>query len=138
LGTTNEKVAKITSVAVFSLALTTDGKVYSWGSGQNGQLGLGNTSSTTAFVPTLVEHLKDFKVKDILCGESHSLAVTECNNIFAWGQGFATSPSLIKHLKDLSPTKNTQRGDNQLDVISYFPKLLSKIENLQTLVLPSA
>jgi alpha-tubulin suppressor-like RCC1 family protein len=57
LGTPNLKVVKVASGAVFSLALASDGKVYSWGSGQNGQLGLGNTSSTSAFVPTLVENL---------------------------------------------------------------------------------
>lgn len=136
-GTPAAKVVKVASGAVFSLALTSDGKVYSWGSGQNGQLGLGNSSNTTTFVPTLVENLSDFKVLDIQCGESHSLAVTECNSFFAWGQGFATSPSLIKHLKDLSPTKNSQK-DKQLDVISYYPKLLSKVDNFQTLVLPNS
>jgi alpha-tubulin suppressor-like RCC1 family protein len=57
LGTPNLKVVKVASGAVFSLALASDGKVYSWGSGQNGQLGLGNTSSTSAFVPTLVKNL---------------------------------------------------------------------------------
>ena len=36
-----ERVREIAAGAVFSCAITTNGELYTWGSGQNGQLGIG-------------------------------------------------------------------------------------------------
>ena len=55
-----------------SLALTTDSHVYSWGHGDKGQLGVGDTKSS--LVPRVVEALLGKDVKQVGAGGSHSLA----------------------------------------------------------------
>jgi alpha-tubulin suppressor-like RCC1 family protein len=49
-------------------------QVYSWGWGDFGRLGHGN--STDVFMPQPVKALQGLKIKQISCGDSHCLAVT--------------------------------------------------------------
>lgn len=56
--------------------------MYTWGIGS--PLGLG-TSDTLCLVPTLVQDLTPHRVIDIAAGDSHCLALTETNDLFAWG-----------------------------------------------------
>ncbi|XP_019851476.1 PREDICTED: E3 ubiquitin-protein ligase HERC2-like [Amphimedon queenslandica] len=67
------------------LALTKDGKVYSWGQGSNGVLGIGNTESQTA--PTAVAALSGDRIVHISAGSMHSAAVTEDGVLYTWGKG---------------------------------------------------
>jgi alpha-tubulin suppressor-like RCC1 family protein len=64
-----------------SLALGWDGRVYSWGENDDGQLGHGNLH--TKFVPALVEGLE--VVRGISAEEYRSLAVTQSGDVFRWG-----------------------------------------------------
>ncbi|CAK8689417.1 unnamed protein product [Clavelina lepadiformis] len=57
------------------LALTTDGKVFSWGIGSRGQLGHGHTNTVEA--PQLVETLDGVTIQHISCGGWHSVALAE-------------------------------------------------------------
>ncbi|XP_049838129.1 LOW QUALITY PROTEIN: probable E3 ubiquitin-protein ligase HERC1 [Schistocerca gregaria] len=69
-----------------SLALTDDGKVYSWGDGDYGKLGHGN--STTQKQPLLITGPFAAKiVKYIHAGYRHSAAVTEEGELYTWGEG---------------------------------------------------
>ncbi|XP_007895403.2 probable E3 ubiquitin-protein ligase HERC1 [Callorhinchus milii] len=65
-----------------SLALTSAGQVFAWGCGSC--LGSGS-SETTALRPRLVDELNSTKIIDISCGDSHCLALTHDNDVFAWG-----------------------------------------------------
>ncbi|KRT81777.1 Regulator of chromosome condensation repeat containing protein [Oryctes borbonicus] len=92
-------IRKVCAGAMFSMALTASGKVYTWGTGP--PLGLG-TSDTLCLVPTLVQDLTPYRIIDIAAGDSHCLALTETNELFAWGtnnmgqcgQGHANGPIL--------------------------------------------
>jgi alpha-tubulin suppressor-like RCC1 family protein len=90
---------RVRSVAAFyhhSLALTWDGRVYSWGANHAGQLGHGDTLDR--LLPARVEGLED--VRGFALGWSHSLAATHSGDVFLWGQ-------LINHYdakKELRPT----------------------------------
>nr|GMC91401.1 PH, RCC1 and FYVE domains-containing protein 1 isoform X1 [Ipomoea batatas]GMC96861.1 PH, RCC1 and FYVE domains-containing protein 1 isoform X1 [Ipomoea batatas]GME14392.1 PH, RCC1 and FYVE domains-containing protein 1 isoform X1 [Ipomoea batatas] len=53
--------------------LTTNGNVYTWGRGVNGQLGLGDTKDRNS--PTLVDGLRDRQVEHITCGPSSTAAI---------------------------------------------------------------
>ncbi|XP_057771318.1 PH, RCC1 and FYVE domains-containing protein 1-like [Salvia miltiorrhiza] len=53
--------------------LTSKNEVYTWGKGWNGSLGHGDTDDRNA--PTLVEALKDKRVKSIACGPNYCVAV---------------------------------------------------------------
>ncbi|XP_043254504.1 probable E3 ubiquitin-protein ligase HERC2 isoform X2 [Colletes gigas] len=80
----------IKKVAVHSggkhaLALTQDGKVFSWGEGEDGKLGHGNCLSLDK--PRLIESLKSKRIRDIACGSGHSAAITSSGELYTWGLG---------------------------------------------------
>lgn len=68
-----------------ALALTLDGKVFSWGEGEDGKLGHGNR--TTLDKPRLVEALRAKKIRDVACGSSHSAAISSQGELYTWGLG---------------------------------------------------
>lgn len=71
-----------------TLMLSKSGHVYSIGSNQFGQLGLGTTNMENQLLPCLLESLKDEFITDIESGNEHCLALSECQQkIYAWGQG---------------------------------------------------
>ena len=93
-----------------SLALTNDGKVYAWGSGSAGKLGLGLISDKE-IIPKLIPNFSS--VSAIAVGESHSLALTNDGNVYAWGwngsaqlglddTNLRTSPTRILSLSNIS------------------------------------
>jgi len=70
-----------------TLVLSKDGRVYSWGKGWEGQLGLGSKILETP-IPTELRYLQGKKVKGIATGSHHSAAVTEDGTLYTWGRGF--------------------------------------------------
>ena len=67
------------------LALTVDGRVFSWGKNFYGQLGLGDHRDKS--LPQHVSHLEEEsnKIVQVEAGMHHSLALTESGQVFAWG-----------------------------------------------------
>ncbi|KAK3144729.1 hypothetical protein QOZ80_4AG0317040 [Eleusine coracana subsp. coracana] len=59
-------------------------QVYSWGWGDFGRLGHGNSSDV--FTPQPVKALQGLKIKQIACGDSHCLAVTMDGEVHSWGR----------------------------------------------------
>lgn len=68
-----EFVRHISSGSSHLAVLTTDGKVFTWGKGKEGQLGLGDYLSKSS--PTLVEALDGRHVESISCGYNYTAAV---------------------------------------------------------------
>jgi E3 ubiquitin-protein ligase HERC2 len=68
-----------------AMALTLDGKVFSWGEGEDGKLGHGNR--LTLEKPKLVEALKSKRIREIACGSSHSAAISASGELYTWGLG---------------------------------------------------
>lgn len=68
-----------------AMALTLDGKVFSWGEGEDGKLGHNNR--ITLDKPKLIEALRSKRVRDIACGSSHSAAITSSGELYTWGLG---------------------------------------------------
>ena len=64
-----------------SLALKSDGTLYSWGGNDRGQLGIGGTNNETT--PRQVGNAGDWKA--ISAGEGHSLALKSDSTLYAWG-----------------------------------------------------
>jgi alpha-tubulin suppressor-like RCC1 family protein len=67
------------------LARTREGLLYSWGSGEAGQLGLEECRDRNT--PQLIEALAREKVMLLAAGGAHSLAVTKVGVVFSWGEG---------------------------------------------------
>ncbi|KAH9668667.1 Ultraviolet-B receptor UVR8 [Citrus sinensis] len=59
-------------------------QVYSWGWGDFGRLGHGNSSDL--FTPLPIKALHSLRVKQIACGDSHCLAVTVEGEVQSWGR----------------------------------------------------
>uniref|UniRef100_UPI0037E82BA5 probable E3 ubiquitin-protein ligase HERC1 n=1 Tax=Semicossyphus pulcher TaxID=241346 RepID=UPI0037E82BA5 len=75
-------IRKVCAGSQSSLALTSAGQVFAWGCGSC--LGCGS-SETTSLRPRFIEDLSITKIIDISCGDSHCLALSHENEVFAWG-----------------------------------------------------
>ncbi|XP_078128363.1 putative E3 ubiquitin-protein ligase HERC1 isoform X2 [Sander vitreus] len=75
-------IRKVCAGSQSSLALTSAGQVFAWGCGSC--LGCGS-SETTSLRPRFIEDLSITKIIDISCGDSHCLALTHENEVYAWG-----------------------------------------------------
>ena len=102
------KVVDVSCGLGHALFLVDEGKVYSWGNGGNGRLGLGDLHDRTE--AAAVSELANETVSMIQCGASHSMALTKTGRVYSWG-------------------KNTQgqcgQGTNE-DILR--PTVVSKIE----------
>jgi alpha-tubulin suppressor-like RCC1 family protein len=90
----------ITALAVgqsHSLALTSDGKVYAWGYGIQGQLGHGSnpTYQPTPVAVNMTGVLAGKTVTAIAAGNTHSLALTSDGRVFAWGGGARPTTDIL-------------------------------------------
>lgn len=70
----------------YSMALQSDGLLFSWGDDTDGQLG--QTGSTTPLVPTAVV-LAGQTVIAVSAGEAHALAIAANRSLLAWGNNAA-------------------------------------------------
>lgn len=84
-----QKVVEICAGDAHSMVRTKDGKIYSWGSGSYGRLGLGSESDQ--YSPKVIEKLKNIDITHISCGAFHSLAVADpkgkASSLYTWGGG---------------------------------------------------
>nr|XP_044622606.1 protein RCC2-like [Equus asinus] len=70
--------------AAHSLLITTEGKLWSWGRNEKGQLGHGDTKRVEA--PRLIESLSHEVIVSAACGQNHTLALTETGCVFPFGE----------------------------------------------------
>lgn len=78
-------VAKVSCGNLHGAAVTKDGKMYTWGMNQHGQLGVGTTNNQGS--PVQVESLEDKIVVDVACGGGHTAALTSNGELWIWGRG---------------------------------------------------
>ncbi|KAK1891774.1 putative E3 ubiquitin-protein ligase HERC1 [Dissostichus eleginoides] len=69
-----------------TLAFTTEGEVFSWGDGDYGKLGHGN-SSTQKYPKLIQGPLQGKVVVCVSAGYRHSAAVSEDGELYTWGEG---------------------------------------------------
>lgn len=68
-----------------TILLTESGRLFSFGHGECGRLGLGD--EYTREHPTLLKSLSHYQVSNVACGRDHSVAVTSEGKAFSWGWG---------------------------------------------------
>lgn len=81
------KITEVRGGCDFTIALTSTGKVFTWGSNSLGQLGTGVTGGASP-VPAPVAMSAGVKIKDVRAGCQHALALTTTGQVYAWGSGF--------------------------------------------------
>lgn len=72
-----------------SLALSTQGKVFVWGSATHGKLGIGKVAAAESFTlsPMPLPLPSGVLVRKIACGPSHSALLTTDGHLYVWGSG---------------------------------------------------
>ena len=78
-------VIQVSCGAAFTLALTLEGKVYSWGQGMHGCLGNGVLGVQRE--PRRVNIEQSIFVVFISAGTHHAAALSSTNDLYTWGDG---------------------------------------------------
>ena len=77
-------VAQVACGKSHSIGLTAEGDVYTWGAGDEGQLGTGRTAP--AYVPRYLSALQGTPVAMISAGAAHCAALSVYGRIYTWGE----------------------------------------------------
>ncbi|XP_078162404.1 regulator of chromosome condensation (RCC1) family with FYVE zinc finger domain-containing protein isoform X3 [Carex rostrata] len=83
-----EFVKEIASGSFHVAILTSNGRIFTWGKGSDGQLGLGDLTDRSA--PAFVDTLEDRKVESIACGSNFTAAVCLHRSISSRDQSVCT------------------------------------------------
>ena len=81
----NKFIIQISCGSKHMMALSSDRKLYSWGSGDFGVLGHGNETGVNK--PQLVKDLVAEEIIFITCGEFNSGAISSLGRLYLWGNG---------------------------------------------------
>ncbi|GAB1868571.1 RCC1 and BTB domain-containing protein 1-like isoform X2 [Camponotus japonicus] len=82
-----EKFAHVACGLYFNMAITNNGKIYSWGINDYGQLGIGHCQEKKN--PCIITSLEDITIVKVVCGSAHTLALTTNGLIYSWGKNNA-------------------------------------------------
>jgi alpha-tubulin suppressor-like RCC1 family protein len=82
-------------------AIKSDGRLFTWGTNPNGELGDGTT--TTSRVPKLVNADNDWA--QVSCGENHMIALKADGSLWGWGSNFSGQLGDGTTLNRLTPTR---------------------------------
>jgi E3 ubiquitin-protein ligase HERC2 len=77
-----EKIHAVACGEAHTVAITASGKVLSWGKGEMGQLGHGNTKDQ--LLPRLIETFRKRAVA-VACGQNHTALLTEEGQLYIMG-----------------------------------------------------
>lgn len=80
---TGKEIVSVATRGSHVLALSAKGRVYSWGRGDEGQLGHGDRNSCAE--PQEIVCLRDQHIWLIAAGRSHSVAVSDTGLVYSWG-----------------------------------------------------
>ena len=82
-----EKIIQVSLGGYHFLAITSEGRIFTWGNNENGQLGDGTTtySSVPVDITSQFGLDSDEKIIKASLGESHSSTITSKGRIFTWG-----------------------------------------------------
>lgn len=96
-----------TSIAAgnaFGLALSDEGKVYSWGKNEFGQLGHGGSITMDVYsmenYPKEIEAFDKVKIAGIAAGHGHAAAVSEDGRLYMWGMKTWLEPREMTAVSD--------------------------------------
>ena len=108
-----------------TLVLTEDGKVFSWGANRRGQLGHGDTMSTST--PRKVDSFNR-RVAQVAAGANHSVALMEGGLVFSWGSGALLGQGKYNKSKGDSASASSSDEPTPMPVQALKKQRIKKIE----------
>ena len=118
------KIVKISCGALHTLALSSSGLIYSWGSGAGGRLGHGDCSDR--WTPTQIQSLKNLHCSDIAAGTWHSCCVLiipplkNGGHVFSFGSGLHGQLGQGEITSTFSPSEVKYFHENCISVQQIF------------------
>jgi alpha-tubulin suppressor-like RCC1 family protein/predicted metalloprotease len=108
---TGETITNVSLGEVHSSAITSEGRVFTWGYNAYGQLGDGTT--TKRYTPTEITSQfnlsKRETIKSVSLGRSHSSAITSEGRVFTWGDNYSSQLGDGTTSKRYTPTEITSQ-----------------------------
>eukprot|EP00531_Pseudo-nitzschia_arenysensis_P014444 CAMPEP_0116127674 /NCGR_PEP_ID=MMETSP0329-20121206/6962_1 /TAXON_ID=697910 /ORGANISM="Pseudo-nitzschia arenysensis, Strain B593" /LENGTH=626 /DNA_ID=CAMNT_0003621781 /DNA_START=253 /DNA_END=2133 /DNA_ORIENTATION=- len=109
--------------------VTEDGRLYTFGGGEHGQLG--HNDRVNKLKPTFVQALDGVFVSQITCGWSHSVALTSKGKIYTWGNGDhgklghgsgrkVSIPNVVDNLKDYRVVRVASYNEHTAALVEPF------------------
>ena len=121
LGKLNAPPVCASSGGKANILATDDGKLYSWGTGRYGELGLGaskieiNLPSEIIIAPELPK-----PIVQVSCGNGHAFAIDSVGNLYGWGQNFDKQLGLYtKQIEELSKHKTVS-----IEEMMFLPRFI--------------
>ncbi|OMJ65951.1 hypothetical protein SteCoe_37385 [Stentor coeruleus] len=108
-GMKNKQIVYVASGGQHSACIDTEGQLYVCGSYLHGKLGIENLTTVSLVTFTLVKALQGKKVKQVACGDYHTLCLLEDGSVYTWGGTLH---------KKLGHRSNASRGSNRPGVVS--------------------
>ena len=99
-----------------SLALDTNGNVWTWGYNNTGQLG--NNSTTGSNLPVQVTYLSGKTITAIAAGSHHSLALASDGTVWAWGGNFKGQLGIGNTINSSIPVQVSALSGNTITAIA--------------------
>ena len=127
-GLADVKVITVSCGLLFSTCVTDMGQVWVWGCNDSGQLGLGS-SPKQVLTPICLESLLTENVIDIVCGESHAMALTRSGGVYGWGKGLA---GVFR-----SPTDSPIAFTHGSEIVCFVPQTISQLDNVARFLVQS-
>lgn len=135
----HEPIVAVKCGQYHSLALTKDGRAYSWGWGVHGQLGHGNPENLN--IPKVIKKLKDKFIVSVDAGQCHTVLLSRNGEVYTFGCGMfgqlgtgSISKSSIPQLVVLpEPIKLIASGFFHTVVVSKTNKVYTWGSNPQAL-----
>ncbi|KAG0345617.1 hypothetical protein BG004_003461 [Podila humilis] len=90
-----EEIVDIAAGGMHNMALTSEGKLWSWG--VNDQRTLGRSGDE--YIPLPVEGLDDVKVVKVACSDSLTVALSITGHVYTWGT-FRSAEGILGHSKE--------------------------------------
>ncbi len=84
-------------------SLSLDGRIYSWGDNEYGQLGLGEKGKYSS-TPNEVIALCNLPIYMIAAGGAHCFAMTISGTLFGWGKNRYNNYYFEKFINNIKPT----------------------------------
>lgn len=108
-GMKNKQIVWVASGGQHSACIDTEGQLYVCGSYLHGKLGIEDLTTISVLVFTLVKGLQGKKVKQVACGDYHTLCLTDDGIVYTWGGTLH---------KKLGQKSNTGRGADKPGIVT--------------------